>query len=74
VPAWQSRTNDSAQKIVIGLFPVLLSSQALADRTQAWLDGPGSAPDIPPALVRLVTENRDTVVRAVRAQQRDAEG
>ncbi|MFL6099135.1 MAG: ERAP1-like C-terminal domain-containing protein, partial [Actinomycetales bacterium] len=73
VPAWQSRTNDSAQKIVIGLFPVLLSSQALADRTQAWLDGPGSAADIPPALVRLVTENRDTVVRAVRAQQRDAQ-
>jgi aminopeptidase N len=74
VPAWQTRTNDSAQKIVVGLFPTLLSSQALADRTQAWLDGPGAAADIPPSLVRLVSENRDTVVRAVRAQLRDAEG
>jgi aminopeptidase N len=73
VPAWFSRTNDSAQKIVVGLFPTMLSSQSLADRTQAWLDGPGAAPDVPPSLVRLVSENRDTVVRAVRAQQRDAQ-
>ncbi len=73
VPAWFSRTNDSAQKIVVGLFPTLLSSQSLADRTQAWLDGPGAAADVPPSLVRLVSENRDTVVRAVRAQQRDAQ-
>jgi aminopeptidase N len=72
-PAWQSRTNDSAQKIVVGLFPVLLSSPALAARTQAWLDGPGAEPDTPPSLVRLVSENRDTVVRAVRAQERDAQ-
>jgi aminopeptidase N len=73
VPAWHTRTNDSAQKIVVGLFPVLLSSQALADRTQAWLDGPGQQADTPPSLVRLVSENRDTVVRAVLAQLRDAQ-
>jgi aminopeptidase N len=72
IPTWLSRTNDSAQKIVVGLFPVALASQSLADRTQRWLDEEGSAADTPPALVRLVSENRDTVVRALKAQQRDA--
>ncbi len=72
LPTWQSRTNDSAQKIAVGLYPVALASQALADRTQRWLDEVGSSADTPPSLVRLVRENRDTVVRAVKAQQRDA--
>ena len=44
LPTWHSRTNDSAQKIAVGLFPVALASQALADRTQLWLDEVGAAP------------------------------
>ncbi len=74
VPSWRSRTNDSAQRIVTGLFPVALASQELADRTQAWLDEHASSDDTPQSLVRLVSENRDTVVRALHAQRRDAEG
>jgi aminopeptidase N len=73
LPSWQSRTNDSAQRIVVGLFPVALASQDLADRTQAWLDAHSDQADTPQSLVRLVSENRDTVVRALKAQRRDAE-
>jgi aminopeptidase N len=71
--AWRTRTNDTAQKIVVGLFPVSLSSQVLADRTRAWLDEQHRSGEAPPAMLRLVSENRDTVVRAIRAQARDAE-
>jgi aminopeptidase N len=73
IPSWRARTNDSAQRIVIGLFPVALASQELVDRTQAWLDQHAGADDTPQSLVRLVSENRDTVVRALHAQRRDAE-
>ncbi len=73
LPAWRTRTNDSAQRIVVGLFPVALASQALADRTERWLEQHAELSDTPPAMVRLVSENRDTVVRAVKAQQRDAQ-
>ena len=40
-----------------------------ATRTQAWLD---ANPHAPAALRRLVVENRDPVVRALAAQERDA--
>ena len=39
------------------------------DRTDRWLDDNA---DAPPALRRLVLENRDGVARALRAQERDA--
>jgi aminopeptidase N len=68
VPVWQSRTNEMANQIVEGLYPVQLASTKLVERTQRWLDGT----DAEPALKRLVTEGRDTAARAVRAQERDA--
>ena len=66
---WAQRTNETAQQIVVGLFPTLLAEQATVDAADAWLAGHESAP---PALRRLVTESRDGVARALRAQQRDA--
>ena len=66
---WAQRTNETAQNIVLGLFPTLLAEQATVDAADAWLAGNG---DAVPALRRLVVESRDAVARALRAQARDA--
>jgi aminopeptidase N len=66
---WTQRTNETAQNIVIGLFPTLLAEQATVDAADAWLQ---AHQDAAPALRRLVGESRDGVARALRAQARDA--
>ena len=53
-----------------GFYPSVLADQRLHDATEAWLT---AHPDAPAALRRLVTENRDPIARAMRAQQRDAD-
>ncbi|MFB9378295.1 aminopeptidase N [Kineococcus gynurae] len=65
---WADRTNEMAQQIVTGLYPLELADADLLDRTDAWLE---EHPDAAPALRRLVLENRDGVARALRAQERD---
>jgi aminopeptidase N len=67
---WTERTHEMAQQIVTGLYPLELADHALVERTDAWLE---AEPDAPPALRRLVLENRDGVARALRAQERDAQ-
>jgi aminopeptidase N len=57
------------EAIVHGFYPRPIADAALRDRTQAWLD---ANPQAPAALRRLVVENRDPVVRALAAQERDA--
>jgi len=66
---WEERTNETAQNIVIGLFPTLLAEQATVDAADTWLQ---AHQDAAPALRRLVGESRDGVARALRAQARDA--
>ena len=66
---WATRTNETAQNIVIGLFPTLLAEQSTVDAADAWL---AAHADAVPALRRLVVESRDGVARALRAQARDA--
>ncbi|WP_432522081.1 aminopeptidase N [Kineococcus sp. SYSU DK006] len=66
---WAERTNEMAQQVVTGLYPLDLADAALLERTDRWLAEEG---DAPPALRRLVLENRDGVARALRAQERDA--
>jgi aminopeptidase N len=56
-----------ASQIVVGLYPTLLASPALVERTERWLEESGAEP----ALARLVLENRDGITRALRAQARD---
>ncbi|KRF22881.1 MULTISPECIES: aminopeptidase N [unclassified Phycicoccus] len=56
--------------LVRGFYPTVLADQRLHDATEAWLL---AHPDAPAALRRLVTENRDPIARALRAQQRDAD-
>ena len=58
------------EAVVQGFYPRALASAELLAATDAWL---AEHPDIEPSLRRLVTENRDPVERALRAQARDAE-
>ncbi len=67
---WAERTNETAQTIAVGLFPMQLTGtdvDVLAI-TDAWL---AAHQDAPPALRRLVAESRDGVRRALAAQERD---
>ncbi|MCB2177124.1 MAG: aminopeptidase N [Actinomycetales bacterium] len=70
---WATRTNETAQNVVSGLFPTLLAGTGVdvLGRTDAWLE---ANPDAPAALRRLVAENRDGVRRALAAQAVDAAG
>jgi aminopeptidase N len=68
---WATRTNEIAQTIAIGLYPLELAGDARVDvlaRTDAWLAG---HPDAAPALRRIVVEQRDAVRRALAAQEAD---
>ncbi|MGN6688793.1 MAG: aminopeptidase N [Actinomycetales bacterium] len=65
---YATRTNETAQNIVLGLYPTLLADQTVIDASDAFL----SQPDLPPALRRLVVESRDGVARALRCQAVDA--
>lgn len=65
---WESRTHHIAESIAIGFYPLALADQRLLDATTAWLD---AHPDAPSGLRRTVAENRDTVARALRVQDRD---
>ena len=66
--AWDKRTSEMAQQIAIGLYPIFCDSQATLDRTDRFLREVQPAP----ALRRLVTESRDNLARALRAQARDS--
>jgi aminopeptidase N len=65
---WRDRTAEMAQQVVIGLYPTLLVSPRVVERTDLYLQDP----DVPPSLRRLLLESRDGVVRAFRARARDA--
>jgi aminopeptidase N len=65
--AWERRTSEMAQQIAVGLYPLHLVDQQTVDRSDDYLR---TAQPVP-ALRRLITENRDGVARALRAQARD---
>jgi aminopeptidase N len=67
-PLWASRTVEMAQNLVVGLYPTLLVSPAVVERTDTYL----AQGDVAPALERLLREGRDGVLRALRARARDA--
>ena len=70
IDVWSARTNETAQSVVIGLFPTLLAEQSTVDVADAWLEGQRGAA---PALRRLVVEARDGVARSLHAQSFDAQ-
>ncbi|MDO8107247.1 aminopeptidase N [Isoptericola sp. b441] len=67
VDVWATRTNETAQNVVTGLFPTTLAGTGVdvLGPADAWL---ADHPDAPPALRRLVAESRDGVRRALTAQ------
>jgi aminopeptidase N len=66
---WAERSIEIALRIVNGLFPRLVSTDATLARTDQWL---AEHEDAAPALRRLVRECRDDLARALRAQACDA--
>jgi aminopeptidase N len=66
---WAERTHHIAEVLATGFYPQALADSRLLEATQAWLD---AHPHVPSGLRRTVAENRDTVRRAVRAQEADA--
>ncbi|MBH5334856.1 aminopeptidase N [Streptomyces pactum] len=66
---WRSRSIEIAMSVVRGLFPALQDDPGTLAATDAWLAG---HPDAAPALRRLVSEARDDLARALRAQECDA--
>jgi len=65
---WASRTHAIAGALATGFFPMAVADQELLTATQAWLD---EHPDAPSGLRRTVSENRDSVARALAAQAAD---
>ncbi|HWB67606.1 MAG TPA: aminopeptidase N [Mycobacteriales bacterium] len=67
---YRSRTAEMAQELIEGLYPITAISQAVVDRTDAYLrdEQPG------PALRRMLVEGRDGMARALRARERDRVG
>ncbi len=63
---WENWTTDMAQFFADNAYPVACS-EATIRATDEYL----AANDVPPALRRLLLENRDSVVRALRCQARD---
>jgi aminopeptidase N len=64
---WERRTSEIAQNVVVGLFP-----DAIAPETVAAADAFLAREDVPAPLLRLVSEGRDDLARALRARERDA--
>lgn len=71
VDAWAERSVAIGERVVGGFYPFALASQELKDASDAWL---AAHPDAAPGLVRTVAENRDTIARALVAQERDRRG
>ncbi|WP_028278605.1 aminopeptidase N [Arthrobacter sp. H5] len=65
---WNERTHEIAQQIIVGLYPTRLTTQSTVDATDAFLDTLGSDNA---SLKRLTLENKDGIVRALRAQAVD---
>jgi aminopeptidase N len=66
-PAWERRTAEMAEHIAVGLYPHQIVEQSVVDATDDYI----RAEQPPPALRRLLTENRDQMARALRNQEFD---
>ncbi len=64
---WADRTNETAQTLVIGLYPAFLVEPETVARTERYL----AENNPPPALERLLREAADGVSRALRARSAD---
>lgn len=74
IPAiWEKQTTEMAQDITSGMYPVFVPSPELVTKTNEFLKvNTDPAVAARPTMIRLVTEARDGVERALRAQAKDA--
>ena len=68
VDAWAARSVAIGERVVGGFYPFALANTELLEASDAWLD---ANRDAQAGLVRTVAENRDTIARALRAQEAD---
>ena len=68
---WARRTPHMAQMLVSGLYPRLISTQSTVDGVDAVLAREGQS--VPAALRRMLLEERDGTLRALKGQNVDAE-
>ncbi len=68
---WEKETYEIASNVVTGLYPTFQVSQETLEKTKNWLAGPGK--DSPNGLRRLMSENRDAMARAIKAQAKDGQ-
>jgi aminopeptidase N len=66
---WADRTNDTAQTIVIGLYPSYLVEDSVVERTTQFLRDH----QVAPAMKRLLVEGADAVARSLRARAADTD-
>jgi aminopeptidase N len=63
---WETRTNEIAQTLTLGLFPSLLGSPEILTKADAFI---ASSVDV--GAIRLIRELRDNVARSLRCQSVD---
>jgi aminopeptidase N len=66
ISVWESKSYEGASKIVSGLYPSWVVSQATIEKTATWLDSTGK--EAPAVLRKLVVDARDGLVRALKVQ------
>jgi aminopeptidase N len=67
---WTSHTYEFASNIAMLAFPSFQVSAATLAKVEGWLTGAGK--DAPHGLRRIVSEQRDALARALKAQAKDA--
>ena len=67
---WNNHTYEFASNVATLLFPSYQVSDQTLGATEAWLTGAGK--DAPHGLHRIVSEQRDALARALKAQKKDA--
>ena len=68
LPVWEGRTFHTAERIIYGLYPAVVTEPGLVQRTRSFADEPG----VPRAVRRMLVEEAADVERALRAQACDA--
>lgn len=66
---WNARTHEIGQSLVTGLFPVTVVSETVIKKADEFLI---SNPELPVGARRIIIEQKDSLARALRAQQKDA--
>jgi len=67
---WTSHTFEFGKQVATHGFPIYQVSNSTLTKVEGWLNGAGK--DAPSALRRIVAEQRDALVRALKAQTKDA--